>query len=96
LPSIPSIASTTRFPSLSAKLSFVAFLAYFVHFIQQTLHFPFNRTRLLTFRPPATPPYTDTHTHKQTQLTLWRADKRAEKVLNLMATPKNAATATGK
>jgi len=27
---------------------------------------------------------------------LWRADKRAEKVLNLMATPKNAATATGR
>lgn len=44
---------------------------------------------------PAAPPaavlavYTRLHSSL-----LWRADKRAEKVLNLMATPKNAVTAT--
>lgn len=72
-------------------------------FLQQTLHFPFNRTRLPSAFPPLSvipathsPPPLHPPLHRLYSSLLWRADKRAEKVLNLMATPKNAVTATGR
>lgn len=65
-------------------------------FLQQTLHFPFNRTRLPSSLPPLSviPATHSPLPHRLYSSLLWRADKRAEKVLNLMATPKNAVTAT--